>query len=82
MYRKDAERHIVRDVRERLTDMRQKVASADWRMALIASQAAHPDWFRHGETAESIEALLRGAGVDMSEPERPFGFVGNVATDE
>jgi len=82
MYRKDAARHIVRDVRERLTDMRRKVTWADWRMALVASQAAHPDWFRHGVTAESIEPLLREAGVDMSEPEKPFGFVGNVATEE
>jgi len=59
MYRKDAARHIVRDVRKRLTEMRRKVAWTDWRMALIASQSANPDWFRHGETAESLEALLR-----------------------
>ena len=82
MYRKDAARHIVRDVRERLTDLRKKVAWADWRMALVASQFAHPDWFRHGVTAESIEPLLRSAGVDMSEPEKPIGFVGNEAIDD
>lgn len=82
MYRKDAARHIVRDVRERLTDMRRKAAWVDWRMALLASQAAHPDWFRHDVTAESMEPLLREAGVDMSVPEKPFGFVGNEADDE
>jgi hypothetical protein len=37
-------------------------------MALIATQAAHPDWFKHGDTMESLEPLLREAGVDMSEP--------------
>ena len=82
MYRKDAARHIVRDVRERLTYMRRTVAWADWRMALIATQAAHPDWFRHGVTAESIEPLLRDAGVDMSEPEKPFGFIGNMVPND
>ena len=82
MYRKDAPRHIARDVSKRLSEMRQKVAWADWRMALIATQAAHPDWFRRGETADSLEPFLRDAGVDMSIPEKPFGFVGNVLLDE
>ena len=82
VYRKDARRHIARDVGTRLSEMRRKTEWADWRMALIATQAAHPDWFRHGETAESLEPILRGAGVDMSMPEKPFGFVGNVWPDE
>jgi len=30
----------------------------------------------------SVEALLRKAGIDMSEPEKPFRFVGNIAADE
>jgi hypothetical protein len=82
MYRKDAPRHIARDVSERLAEMRRKIAWANWRMALIATQAAHPDWFRHGETAESLEPILREAGVDMSTPDKPFGVVGNVAPEE
>ena len=82
VYRKDAPRHIARDVSKRLGEMRRKLAWADWRMALIATRAAHPDWFKHGETAESLEPLLREAGVDMSRPEEPFGFVGNVWPDE
>ncbi len=80
LYRKDAPRHVARDVSKRLSEMRRKVAWADWRMALIATQAAHPDWFKHGETAESLEPFLREADVDMSMPEKPFGFVGNMST--
>jgi len=82
MYRKDAPRHIARDVSTRLSEMRRKIEWADWRMALIATQGAHPDWFKHGETAESLESSLRAAGVDMSIPDKPFGFVGNVLPDE
>lgn len=82
MYRKDAPRHIARDVEKRLTELRRKTAWADWRMALMATQAAHPNWFSHGETAESLEPILREAGVDMSIPEKPFGLVANVAPDE
>ncbi len=82
VYRKDAPRHIARDVSKRLSEMRRKIPWADWRMALMATQATHPDWFKHGETAESLEPLLRDAGVDMSMPKRPFDFVGNILTDE
>ena len=82
VYRKDAPRHIARDVEKRLAEMRRRFAWADWHMALIATQAAHPDWFKHGETAESLEPFLREAGVDMSIPEKPSGFVGNVLPDE
>lgn len=82
VHRKDAPRHIARDVKQRLTELRRKAAWANWRMALIATQAAHPDWFSHGETAESLEPYLREAGVDMSTPEKPFRLVGNVAPDE
>jgi hypothetical protein len=32
-------------------------------MALVATQAAPPDWFKHGETAESVEPLLRNAAA-------------------
>jgi hypothetical protein len=82
MYRKDAPRHIARDVSKRLVEMRRKVPWADWRMALIATQIAHPDWFKHGETAEALEPELRNAGVDMSTPDKPFDFVVNVSPDE
>ena len=82
MYRKDAPRHIARDVSKRLSEMRRKVAWADWRMALIATQGAHPDCFKHGESAESLEPFLREAGVDMSMPEKPHRWVGNVLPDE
>jgi len=82
VYRKDGPRHIARDVSKRLSEMRRKVAWANWRMALAATRRAHPDWFKHGETMESLEPLLREAGVDMSNPEKPFGFVGNVLADE
>jgi hypothetical protein len=82
MYRKDAPRHIVRDVRKRMTALRQKVAWADWRMALIASQFAHPEWFRHGVSDERMEPQLRDAGVDMSEPDKPLDYVMNIAPDE
>jgi hypothetical protein len=81
MYRKDSARHIVRDVRKRLTDMRRTIAWSDWRMALIASQDAHPEWYRHSEPLEKIETLLREAGIDMSEPEAPYDFVGSLASD-
>jgi hypothetical protein len=82
VYRKDAPRHIARDVSKRLSEMRRRVAWADWHMALTATQTAHPEWFKHGETMESLEPLLHDAGVDMTSPERPFGFVGNVLPDE
>ena len=82
MYRQDAARHIAREVSKRLSEMRRKVAWADWRMALAATQGAHPEWFKHGETIESLEPLLREAGVDMSTPEKPFGFVGNAPPDD
>jgi hypothetical protein len=81
VYRKDAPRHIARDVSKRLRELRRELAWADWRMALIVTQAAHPEWFKHGETVESLELFLREAGVDMGEPEKPFGFVRNVAPD-
>lgn len=81
MYRKDAVRHITRDVGNRLSDLRRKSPWTDWRMALVATQSAHPEWFGHGETMESLEPLLREAGVDMSSPEKPHCFVGNVQPD-
>jgi len=79
---KDALQHIARDVSNRLSVMRRKIEWADWRMALRATQTAHPEWFRHGETAESLELSLREAGVDMSIPEKPFGFVGTISPDK
>ena len=81
VYRKDAPRHIARDVSKRLRELRRELAWADWRMALILTQTEHPEWFKHGETAESLEPFLREAGVDMWESEKPFGFVRNAAPD-
>jgi hypothetical protein len=85
MYRKNAVRHIVRDVAERLPYMRRTVQSANWRMAVIATHADHPDWFTHfkpGEVFDFIQPLLRDAGVDMSEPPRAPTFVGNMAAGD
>ena len=80
MYRKEADRKIVRDVRQRLTDMRQQMPSADWRLAVFASRAEHTSWYRHHEPAllAGVEPLLRSAGVDMSEPDKRTKFIGNV----
>lgn len=85
MYRKDADRHIVRDIPKRLAEMRRKFPWADWQMAVLACQAEHPAWFRHlgWNAAELLEPLLREAGVDMSQPDKPHHLVGNVGpTDE
>jgi hypothetical protein len=79
MYRKDADRLIVRDVRERLHTIREDVAWPDWRMAVIASSSEHPSWYQHHDF-RTLEALLRGAGLDMSETEKPRTFVWNNAS--
>ena len=81
MYRKDADRKIVRDVRQRLADIRRGMPSADWRMAVFASRAEHADWYRHHEPAllNGVELLLRDAGIDMSEPDKGTMFIGNLA---
>jgi hypothetical protein len=83
MYRKDADRLIVRDVRTRLPLLRQEHPWASWKLALTASSAAHPEWYHHHKPYlfNSVEPLLRDAGVDMSEPDHPFRFIGNSATD-
>ena len=80
MYRKHAVRHIVREVSARLPQMRREVPWTNWRMALIATQSAHPEWFGPDETFETLEPSLRAAGVDMSEPEGGPNFVGNEAS--
>lgn len=84
MYRREADRKIVRDVKARLADLRRKLPSADWRSAVTASQAQHEDWYRHHMPTlyQSVEPLLRDAGVDMSAPEKPFRIIGNLATDD
>ena len=74
MYRKQADRLIVRDVRERLRAM----DDPDWRRAVIASCAAHPDWFRHHEPlVEGVGEMLRSAGVELVVARQKLGFVGN-----
>ena len=55
---------------------------ADWGMALTATRAAHPHWFTHDETFESLEPLLHDVGVDMSITKKPFGFVGSALRDK
>jgi hypothetical protein len=81
MYRKEADRLIVRDVRRRLAEMRLKQPWADWQTAVTASQAENIHWYRHHMPAlyESLEPLLREAGIDMAETNKPFRFVGNIA---
>jgi len=80
MYRKDADRQIVRDIPKRLAEMRRKVPWADWKLAVLACQVENPDWFRHlgWNAAELLEPLLRDAGVDMSQTAKPHDWVGNV----
>ena len=83
MYRKDAERHIVRDIPKRLAKMRQELPIADWRMAVFFCRAENPDWFRHIDELkvyEIIEPMLRDKGVDMTEA-WPGRFFGNAAPD-
>ena len=84
MYRKEADRLIVRDVRRRLVDLRHDKPWADWRTAVTVSQAQHTDWYSHHMPAlyESLQPLLREAGIDMTETEKPFRFVGNIASDD
>jgi hypothetical protein len=78
MYRKESDQNIVRDVRQRLTDLRLTMPSADWQMAVFASRARHPSCYRHHQLAllETVEPLLRAGDVDMSEPGKLFGFLG------
>jgi hypothetical protein len=80
MYRKQADRFIIRDVRKRLAEM----PSPDWRMAAIASQIEHPDWFRHHEHdfINSVSSLLSAAGVDLVTSEARMRFVGNEAATD
>jgi len=82
MYRKDAVRQIVRDVPKRLAEIRRKVPWADWQMAVLACQADHPSWFRdfRSNATELLEPHLREAGVDMSQPDKPHGWIGAVSS--
>ena len=76
MYRKQADRLIVRDVRRRLQEM----PEPDWRSAVVASMHAHPDWYRHqGAVLDEIGQLLQSAGVALVSDERKRGFIGNEA---
>jgi hypothetical protein len=75
MYRKEADRLIVRDVRERLRWM----DDPDWQQAVIASWYAHPDWFRHHaeRLLEGVGEMLQSAGVELVNARQPLRFVGN-----
>lgn len=83
MYRKDADRYIVREVPNRPLELRQLVPWANWRMAVLACQMDHPDWFDPSEpdVFERLEPILRAEGVDMSAPDPPFDLVGNQVSD-
>jgi hypothetical protein len=73
MYRKQADRLIVRDVRERLKAM----DDPDWLRAVITSRAAHPDWFRHHSQGpvEGLGRMLQSAGVELVVARKPPRFV-------
>lgn len=75
MYRKQADRLIVRDVRERLRTM----GDPDWQQAVIASWAAHPNWFRHyaERLLAGVGEMLESAGVDLVTASDPPRFLGN-----
>lgn len=75
MYRKQADRLIVRDVRERLKTME----DPDWGQAVMASWATHPDWFRHHaeRLLEGVGEMLESAGVELVTAKHPLRFVGN-----
>lgn len=75
MYRKQADRLIVRDVRQRLRAM----DDPDWGLALAASWAAHPDWFRDytERSLKELGEMLQSAGVELVVPFRSLRFIGN-----
>ena len=82
MYRKDADRLIVRDVKKQLRELQGRLEWADWRLAVSASCAQHPEWYRHHQPLhQSVRPLLLDGGVDMSEKPLPFTFVGNKLPD-
>jgi hypothetical protein len=72
MYRKQADKLIVRDVRKRLAAME----APDWRQAAIGCAWEHPDWFQHRGLLE-VEDLLRGECVEPVTAESKLRFVGN-----
>ena len=78
MYKKDADRLILRDVRARLGALRMNLPWADWLMAAMNSISEHPEWYRHHlpNTIVSVRLLLTAGGVDMTETEKPFEFIG------
>ena len=84
MYRKDADRLIVRDIEARLPKLRKQHAWASWRLAVSASASEHPDWYRHHQPSlfDTVEALLLVANVNMSEPALPGTFTGNLAAED
>lgn len=79
MYRKRADRLIVRDVKKQLKELQARLGWADWRFAVSASCAEHPKWYRHHRPHlhQSVRALLLDGGVDVSEKPLPFTIVGN-----
>lgn len=82
MYRKDANRLIVRDVAKQLDELRLRFDWANWRMAVVSSCSQHPEWYRHYKNLyDDLEPVLREAGVDMTIRDLPFRFVGNERSD-
>ncbi|MDE1915805.1 MAG: hypothetical protein KGJ57_05780 [Sphingomonadales bacterium] len=83
MYRKDADRLIVRDVIKQLRELQERLEWADWRLAVSASCAQHPEWYRHHQPLhQSVKPLLLDSGVNMSEKPYPFTIVGNTLSED
>jgi hypothetical protein len=82
VYRKQADRLIVRDVRKRLAEMQEP----DWVLAVVASMASHPDWYRHHgvQLLAGVQEVLEAGGVELISADRKWRFVGNErsATDD
>ena len=84
MYRKTADRLIVRDVKLQLVKLQKQYEWADWRLAVTASCASHPEYYRQYQNQplhETIEPLLHDGGVDMTCKDLPFTFIGNMAPE-
>jgi hypothetical protein len=84
MYRKHADRLIVRDVTAQLAKLRRSDGWANWQAAVFLSRVQNPGWYRHHEHClmESVGAVLRAAGVDMPKDSPPIRFVGNESESE
>jgi hypothetical protein len=81
VYRKEADRLIVRDVCRRLKEMH----APDWQLAVVASMHEHPDWYsHHGIVLDEVGQLLEAAGLQLVRRESERRWIGNEGglTDE